>query len=287
MKMTKKSNHGMGGRMLFFVAFFALTLGLLSEEEDKPLAKDAPTSMEVEIPLDSLRVRLRPLTKEQLEKEADGWFGLLQAKIAEVGEVELQIHALGEEHQADPESEALTKQLIELRTAESDLIAHLNVVLTALKAKGGDVTALEQYIAAVSDLKNSADSASRLAAVVAAAKSWLRSPEGGVLFGKRIGLALVILFIFGIGYDDIPQAMEVLKDVAGAHELVLQKPVLSVEVVELGDSSVNLSCRPWVKTADYWTVFWELTRQVKMRFDQEGISIPYPQRDVHMVGGAE
>lgn len=78
------------------------------------------------------------------------------------------------------------------------MIAHLNVVLTALKAKGGDVTALEQYIAAVSDLKNSADSASRLAAVVAAAKSWLRSPEGGVLFGKRIGLALVILFIFWI-----------------------------------------------------------------------------------------
>ena len=62
--------------MLFFVAFFALTLGLLSEEEDKPLAKDAPTSMEVEVPLDSLRVRLRPLTKELLEAEAEGWFAL-------------------------------------------------------------------------------------------------------------------------------------------------------------------------------------------------------------------
>jgi small conductance mechanosensitive channel len=89
--------------------------------------------------------------------------------------------------------------------------------------------------------------------------------------------------IFGIGYsDDIPHAMKVLNDVASAHELVLKKPLLTIEVVELGDSSVNLACRPWVKSANYWQVYWELTRQVKMRFDDEGITIPYPQRDVHM-----
>ena len=50
---------------------------------------------------------------------------------------------------------------------------------------------------------------------------------------------------------------------------------------ELADSSVNFVCRPWVKTADYWTVYWDLTRAVKQRFDAEGISIPYPQQDVH------
>ena len=55
-----------------------------------------------------------------------------------------------------------------------------------------------------------------------------------------------------------------------------------IQVHELADSSVNLICRPWVETKDYWNVRWELTRQAKERFDAEGISIPYPQRDVHM-----
>jgi small conductance mechanosensitive channel len=45
---------------------------------------------------------------------------------------------------------------------------------------------------------------------------------------------------------------------------------------------VNFVCRPWTKTSDYWTVYWDLTKTVKMRFDEEGISIPFPQRDVHM-----
>ena len=88
--------------------------------------------------------------------------------------------------------------------------------------------------------------------------------------------------IFGIGYDDdIQRASDVLKEVAGQHELVLDEPPVTVHVDELADSSVNLFCRPWVKTKDYWTVHWDLTRQVKERFDAEGISIPYPQRDVH------
>ncbi|MEM1084276.1 MAG: mechanosensitive ion channel family protein [Verrucomicrobiota bacterium] len=90
--------------------------------------------------------------------------------------------------------------------------------------------------------------------------------------------------VFGIGYgDDIPKAMEVLEEMARAHPLTLDEPAVSVEVLDLGDSSVNLGCRPWVKTSDYWAVTWELTRQVKMRFDDDGISIPFPQRDVHMI----
>jgi small conductance mechanosensitive channel len=55
-----------------------------------------------------------------------------------------------------------------------------------------------------------------------------------------------------------------------------------VRVHELADSSVNLICRPWVRTADYWTVFWDVTRQVKEQFDRHGIPIPFPQRDVHL-----
>lgn len=87
---------------------------------------------------------------------------------------------------------------------------------------------------------------------------------------------------FGISYsDDIPKTEEVLRDVVEAHELVLSKPEAMIKVHSLGDSSVNFVVRPWVKTDDYWTVYWDLTRAVKMRFDEEGISIPFPQRDVH------
>jgi len=57
--------------------------------------------------------------------------------------------------------------------------------------------------------------------------------------------------------------------------------IVTVHVDELADSSVNLFCRPWVKTEDCWTAHWDITRQVKERFDVEGISIPFPQRDVH------
>ncbi|MFV1996156.1 MAG: mechanosensitive ion channel family protein, partial [Verrucomicrobiales bacterium] len=59
-------------------------------------------------------------------------------------------------------------------------------------------------------------------------------------------------------------------------------PAPVIKVNELADSSVNFICRPWAKTGDYWDVYWDLTRQVKETFDAEGISIPYPQRDVHV-----
>ncbi len=55
-----------------------------------------------------------------------------------------------------------------------------------------------------------------------------------------------------------------------------------IKLHTLGDSSVNFIVRPWVKTSDYWEVYWNVTRAVKMRFDEEGISIPFPQRDVHI-----
>lgn len=88
--------------------------------------------------------------------------------------------------------------------------------------------------------------------------------------------------VFGIGYgDDIEKAERVLAEVMAAHPLVLKEPKTVIGVNELGDSSVNLICRPWVKTDDYWPVYRELMRTVKERFDEEGISIPFPQRDVH------
>jgi small conductance mechanosensitive channel len=89
--------------------------------------------------------------------------------------------------------------------------------------------------------------------------------------------------VFGIGYDDsIPDALRVLEEIVSAHELVLKDPEPVIRLHELGESSVNFICRPWARPADYWTVYWDITRAVKERFDAEGISIPYPQRDVHV-----
>ncbi len=89
--------------------------------------------------------------------------------------------------------------------------------------------------------------------------------------------------VFGISYgDDIEKAEQVLRDIIAEHESCLDDPEPVVAVHELGDSSVNFVVRPWVKTEDYWDTYWDLTKKVKMRFDQEGISIPFPQRDVHI-----
>ena len=88
---------------------------------------------------------------------------------------------------------------------------------------------------------------------------------------------------FGIGYeDDIDKARTILETLLKEHELGLDDPAAVVKLHELADSSVNFVCRPWVKTADYWTVYWDITRAVKDQFDVNGISIPFPQRDVHV-----
>lgn len=89
--------------------------------------------------------------------------------------------------------------------------------------------------------------------------------------------------VFGIGYDDdIKQAKKVLADIIKKEKRILNDPEPVIAVSELADSSVNFVVRPWVKTEDYWGVYFDLTEAVKLRFDKEGISIPYPQQDVHM-----
>ena len=89
--------------------------------------------------------------------------------------------------------------------------------------------------------------------------------------------------LFGIGYsDDVEKAECVLNAIVSEHDKVLDRPEAVVKMHELGDSSINFVVRPWVRTEDYWEVYWDLTREVKMRFDREGISIPFPQRDVHI-----
>jgi small conductance mechanosensitive channel len=88
--------------------------------------------------------------------------------------------------------------------------------------------------------------------------------------------------VFGVSYtDDIPQTEKVLATIVEEHPKVLDDPEPVIKLHTLGESSVDFIVRPWVKTDDYWDVYWDVTREVKMRFDREGISIPFPQRDVH------
>jgi len=93
--------------------------------------------------------------------------------------------------------------------------------------------------------------------------------------------------VFGISYeDDVRKAKAVLERVVAEEERVLADPEPVIQVHELADSSVNFVVRPWVVTENYWPVYWSLTQTVKERFDAEGISIPFPQRDVHLYPAA-
>ena len=89
--------------------------------------------------------------------------------------------------------------------------------------------------------------------------------------------------VFGIGYDDdLKKAKEILERLASEDDRILKDPGCKVALSELADSSVNFIVRPWVNSADYWAVMWDMNEKVKLAFDDAGISIPYPQIDLHM-----
>ena len=89
--------------------------------------------------------------------------------------------------------------------------------------------------------------------------------------------------VIGVSYsDDLDKVRQTLKELVAAEDRILDEPACTIAVSELGDSSVNFVVRPWVATADYWGVMFDMTEAVKKRFDEEGISFPFPQRDVHV-----
>jgi small conductance mechanosensitive channel len=89
--------------------------------------------------------------------------------------------------------------------------------------------------------------------------------------------------VFSCGYeDDIKKAKEIIEKTVKADKRVLKEPALTVGVLELADSSINFAVRPWVKKGDYFDVKLELNEKIKLAFDKNNISIPFPQRDVHL-----
>lgn len=112
-------------------------------------------------------------------------------------------------------------------------------------------------------------------------------PNGPVANGTIVNLSRLSIkridLTFGIGYDDnIEDAKNALQRVIDADARVLKEPGSTVAVSSLGDSSVNLVFRVWVKTEDYWDVYFSMVERVKLELDQSKISIPFPQRDVHV-----
>jgi len=106
--------------------------------------------------------------------------------------------------------------------------------------------------------------------------------EGNITNYSNKGTRRVDL-IFGIGYgDDIDKARNLIQDELSREKRILPEPAPQIVVTELAESSVNVAVRPWVNAGDYWNVYFDLTENVKKRFDAEGITIPFPQRDIHV-----
>lgn len=111
--------------------------------------------------------------------------------------------------------------------------------------------------------------------------------------GKIIGTTITnysaketrrIDLVISVSYeDDLKKVRAVLEDILNSDERILKDPVPTIGVLELGDSSVNFAVRPWVKSGDYWPVLFDVQENIKLRFDTEGITIPYPQQDVHFI----
>ncbi len=428
--------------MLFIVWFLAS--GSFSQEASAE--GTATTISDPQVPVGDLELLLRPLTKNELIVEAEAWLQLLKSKIKEISTSEIQMRQQSREidekvkkiDTAEVELQSKVKEHLlvninKLREEQAALIDRFNVVLSALKDKGGDVEEYEMYVAAVSGLSMDIQAIKDVSAFRIMIWGWLKSPEGGLRWLKNIvfflltllafyilacflgkitfrtvsaskrfsdllkdffvnavrktvmlvgiivalsklevniapfiatlgvagfvlgfalqgtlsnfasGLMILIYrpydvgqiidaagvkgvvdsmnlvsttiktfdnqivvipngeiwggvitnvtgsdtrrvdMVFGISYtDDTSKAAKILEDIVSKHELVLKEPEPIIRLHELADSSVNFVCRPWVKTADYWTVYWDVTRTVKERFDKEGVSIPFPQQDVHI-----
>ncbi|MCH8557061.1 MAG: mechanosensitive ion channel [Balneolia bacterium] len=112
-------------------------------------------------------------------------------------------------------------------------------------------------------------------------------PNGPLATGSLTNFSMMptrrVDWTFGIAYgDDVDKAYEVLNRLIAADERILKDPAPFIAVKELGDSSVDFTVRAWVNSPDFWGVFFRMNEEVYKTFDKEGLSIPFPQRDVHL-----
>jgi hypothetical protein len=254
--------------------------GVFAENDKKP--EPTPlTTKNPNISKEELEYLVEPLTKDDLSVEANGWLQVLKKHVGGVSVVQIQtLTAEGDE------KTKLLETVNKLKEEQTALTDRFKVVIEALKSKGGEIKDYESYITAIAGVKVDA---------MTIVSTTLRKPDNqkvvvpnNMIWGdiitnitgtskRRVDL------VFGIGYsDDIAKAQKILEDILANNESILKDPKPVVKVHELADSSVNFVVRPWVQTENYWDIYWDITRTVKERFDAEGVSIPFPQRDVHV-----
>lgn len=158
------------------------------------LADDPPkpqTTADAKVAVDELTARLRPLTKAELTVEADGWFALLRGKIREISELRIQMTKATAEQKT-----TLAESISKLNEERAEIIDRLNSVLAALKAKGGAVADYEAFLAAVSESPISTADVTDVSTFSTMAMNWIKSPQGGIRYGKNILLFVGVLVVF-------------------------------------------------------------------------------------------
>lgn len=117
-------------------------------------------------------------------------------------------------------------------------------------------------------------------------------PNGSLLGGNIVNYSTKgtrrMDLVIGVSYnDDIRKVKHVLLDIITSEERFLKDPAPVVALLEMADSSLNFAFRPWINSSDYWATYFDTLETIKLRFDQEGISIPFPQHDVHLIQAAD
>lgn len=117
-------------------------------------------------------------------------------------------------------------------------------------------------------------------------------PNGNLANNQIVNMSLEenrrVDWVFGVGYDDdLKQVKEVLQGLLDAEERILKEPATTIALNEFGDSSIDFVVRAWTRAGDLWPVYWDMNEKVKAAFDEHGISIPFPQRDVHLHNAPE
>lgn len=182
-----------------------LCVGQIAQGQDaKAPPKPQPkTTADAAIAVDMLQIMLSPMTKDELVVEADGWLGLLKAKVTEISESELSVKRKNvemskpadEAGKAAEAKSALLQDINKLREQRTALIDRTNVVLKELTTKGGDAKAYDTYITAVSGIKIDVKDASAAWTLVL---GWVKSPQGGIRWGVNIVLFVVTLLVFKV-----------------------------------------------------------------------------------------
>ncbi len=166
----------------------AITTTASAEDPRKPQTTGDP-----KVAVDELTARLRPLTKAELTVEADGWFALVRGKIREISELRIQMTKATAEQKV-PLAELMSK----LTEERAEIVDRMNAVLAALKAKGGAAADYETYLSAVSESPISTADVTDVSTFSTMALNWIKSPQGGLRYGKNILLFIGVLVVFRV-----------------------------------------------------------------------------------------